>query len=112
MNSSHPARDAMEFLVRYFERAFGTTGTYRWHEDENAYYLFVRVPKGIVVPELRCFDERRMLFGRRRVFCYDEDGQKKISITLDYSGKKLKMVTLALFKPSARLRWPPRPSPT
>ncbi|MCS7118034.1 MAG: hypothetical protein NZ957_04525 [Thaumarchaeota archaeon] len=112
MAASQNAREAMEFLVGYFERVFKTSGSYRWHEDEIAYYLFVKLSESISLPELKCFDERKLMFGRRRVFCYDEENTKRISITLDYSRKTLKLVTLALFKPGVRLKWPPKASPT
>lgn len=105
------AKEAVEFLVKYFEEKFKTTAKYRWQEDAYAYLLFAWPRGGAVVPELKCFDEKKMWLGKRRLFCYDEPHGRKLAVTIDVRGREVKMVVLALFKPNAPLRWPPTASP-
>lgn len=105
------AREAVEYLVRYFEDRFKTDAKYRWQEDAYAYYLFAWPKKAAAMPDIKCFDEKKTWLGGRRIFCYDEPEGRKLAVTIDTRGGKIKMVTLALFKPDAPLKWPPAPAP-
>ncbi|RFA98331.1 hypothetical protein [Pyrobaculum aerophilum] len=98
----------VEFLLRYIETKIGKASKLRYHEDNYAYHLMAWFKDVEVPTELNCFDEERGLLGGRRVFCYDEVEERKLSIVLQISKNKVNMAMVSLFKQGVPLIWPPR----
>lgn len=99
--------DHLEFLVNYLENKIGKPSKLRFYEDKYAYHLLAWF-KDLGIPTgFNCFDEERGLLGGRKVFCYDEVYDKKLSIVLQITKTKLSFAMISLFKQGAPLIWPP-----